>query len=82
LSAILDNCNGVFWTSDTLSLLWANVEDGLQDEFAEKWKIDGKALVKKLKSLSYLETAALGDAAERSWKRVWCFRHQLLVGLV
>lgn len=70
LSAVLDNCNGVLWTADTLQLLWANVQDGIAEGLAEKWEIDGATLVTKLQALSYAESCALIDAAERWWRKV------------
>lgn len=71
MSAILDNLNGV-WMAEPVSinLIYANVADGLEDGLAEKWKIDGKALVEKLRSLSFIESCALADASERWWNRV------------
>lgn len=71
ISAILDNLNGV-WLSEPVSirLIHANVADGLEEGLAEKWKIDGPALVEKLKSLTFAESCALADAVERWWNRV------------
>ncbi len=71
ISAILDNLNGV-WLSEPVSirLIYANFADGLEEGLAEKWKIDGPALVEKLKSLPFDELCALADAAERWWNRV------------
>lgn len=71
VSAVLDNLNGV-WHAEPFSigLIYANVADGLEDGLAEKWKIDGPALVAKLKALSFSESAALVDCAERWWNRV------------
>ncbi|HYE76048.1 MAG TPA: hypothetical protein VEF04_22065, partial [Blastocatellia bacterium] len=51
LALIIDVCNG-WWKSnpeDALAL-WHNVYDGIEmDGLDQKWKIDGKALVRKLK---------------------------------
>lgn len=71
VSAILDNLNGC-WLAEPVSirLIYANVADGLDDGLAEKWNIDGPALVRKLKNLSFAELCALADAAERWWNRV------------
>lgn len=71
ISAILDNLNGC-WLSEPVSirLIYANVQDGLEDGLAEKWQIDGPALVQKLKNLSFAESCALADASERWWNRV------------
>ncbi len=71
VSAILDNLNGC-WLAEPVSirLIYANVADGLEDGLAEKWQIDGPELVQKLKNLSFAESCALADAAERWWNRV------------
>ncbi len=72
LSAILDNLNGV-WHAEpfSISLIYANVADGIELEgLDKKWKVDGKALIEKLRDLSFTESCALADAAERWWNRV------------
>lgn len=72
VSAILDNLNGV-WLAEPVSirLIYANVADGIELEgLDQKWKIDGPALIEKLRSLSFAESCALADAAERWWNRV------------
>jgi hypothetical protein len=71
LSLICDSCNGVIHTADTLSMLWGGIEDSIGlDHLDEKWEVDGKKLVKKLRDLSYIESCALTDAVERFWKAV------------
>ena len=51
--------------------LWQEIEDAVRHEdLAEKWRVDGPALVAKLRGLTYLESAAFVDAAERFWARV------------
>lgn len=71
MAAILDNLNGC-WMAETVSvrLIYANVEDGLDEGLAEKWQIDGPELVRKLKNLSFAESCALVDAVERWWNRI------------
>lgn len=72
ISAVLDNLNGC-WMAEPVSirLLWANVADGMEEGgLAEKWKINGPALVTKLKAMSFIEACALVDASERWWNRV------------
>jgi hypothetical protein len=72
MSAILDNLNGV-WMAEPVSinLLYANVEDGIKLEgLDKKWKIDGPALIEKLRSMSFIELCAITDAAEKWWTRV------------
>lgn len=70
VAAIVDICNGTLHQSSTLHWLHASMLDALDDGIAQKWEIDGEELVEKLRSLSYFETAALVDAAERYWQRV------------
>jgi hypothetical protein len=74
IAALLDNLNGV-WMGDNPSvsvrMIWANVEDGIGLEgLDKKWKVDGKALVEKLRGMSMIELCALADAAERFWNQV------------
>lgn len=71
IAAIIDNLNGV-WMAETVSitLLYANIEDAIElEELDKKWKIDGLALVEKLRSMSFIELCALTDAVERWWNR-------------
>ena len=68
---ILDVCNGTIYEPYSIPLLWASVEDGIAlDGLAAKWAIDGPALVARLRGLTYTQSAALVDGAERWWKRV------------
>jgi hypothetical protein len=71
MALILDAINGIVHV-DTISvqLVYAEIEDSLADGLAEKWSIDGPALVEKLRGLTYAENMALVDAGERWWKRV------------
>lgn len=70
MSLIRDASNGVYWSADSVGLLWAVVDDAITvDHLAEKWRVDGPALVAKLKALTYAQALALCDAAERWWTR-------------
>jgi hypothetical protein len=65
-SALVDALNGTLLEAHTYSLLWANVADAIRyDGLAEKWGIDGPALVAKLRALSPGAAMAVVDAAER-----------------
>ena len=66
---ITDALNGSLMTADTAHLLWASIEDAIKYEgLAEKWNVDGRALVEKLRcSLNETQTMAVIDAAERFW---------------
>lgn len=63
---ILDVANGTLFGSPcAIGFLEHEVRAALDDGAAERWHVDGPALVKKLKALSYVEKLALIDAAER-----------------
>jgi hypothetical protein len=72
LSAVLDVLNG-HWFAEAGSVAYIALEvadacrlNGLD----EKWQINGPYLVGLLQALTYIEAAALADAAERWWARV------------
>lgn len=47
---------------------WIDVQDAIELEgLAEKWNVDGKALIEKLTALDELSCMAIVDAAERFW---------------
>lgn len=61
--------NGTIVDANTAGLLWASAEDACAlDGLDKKWPVDGKAFVEKLKKLSYVQSLALADAAERFWQ--------------
>jgi hypothetical protein len=63
---IIDVLNGTLIASPcAIGFLEHEVAAGIIDGLAERWHVDGPALVKKLKALSYAEKLALIDAAER-----------------
>lgn len=65
---ITDALNSSLMTADTAHLLWASIEDAMKYEgLTEKWEVDGKALVEKLRGLTEFECMAVIDAAERFW---------------
>ncbi len=67
---LLDVANGALFASPcAIGFLEHEVAAALVDGAAEKWHVDGPALMKKLKELSYAEKLALIDAAERWWNR-------------
>ncbi len=67
VALLCDVLNGSLMQSYSVPLLYAEVEDSLSDGYAEKWEVDGPALVAKLRGLSYIQCAALVDAVERWW---------------
>lgn len=71
LGLMLDLCNGtIFEPHSLIGGIAANCEDAEDFYYDEKWKVDRKTLLAKLKALPYGEEAALVDAIERWWKRV------------
>ncbi|MGI9951406.1 hypothetical protein V3F56_03505 [Moorellaceae bacterium AZ2] len=66
---LVDALNGAITDAHTAPLLWQEVEDACRlDGLDEKWQVDGRALIEKLKNLSALHCMALVDAAERFWQ--------------
>lgn len=72
IGLILDALNGTAWMEPlTFQVAWAEIADAVRlDKLDEKWSVDGRTLVRKLKALSPVEAAALVDASERWWGRV------------
>lgn len=68
-SLICDACNGTaFVDNRSISMLWAEIDDAIRlDGLDDKWHVDGPALVEKLRTLTWGQTAAIVDAVERFW---------------
>ena len=67
---ILDVANGALFASPcAIGFLEHEVAAAITDGLAEKWQVDGPALVGKLAALTYCEKLAIVDAAERWWNR-------------
>lgn len=49
--------------------LWLGVEDRLSDGLAEKWQIDGAALVETLRGLTFAQEVKLVEQIEGWWRR-------------
>lgn len=64
---LCDVMNGTINQPYSVSLIWASVSDALKEGYAEKWEVDGPALVKKLRALSPFECMAVADAVEQAW---------------
>lgn len=69
---VVDSLNGVIHEPAQLIMAAASgVADAIQlDGLAEKWHVDGPALGKKLRALSFPQLVALVDVAERYWVAV------------
>lgn len=71
MGMVLDVLNGTgFFEPFSIQILEADIADSLEDGYAEKWNVDGPALVEKIKGLDLWHTMALVDAVERWWERV------------
>ena len=71
IGLVLDTLNGTRF-ADTISIQLVHAEVAYaisMDRLDRKWKVDGPALVKKRRALSYADSAALVDAVERWWNR-------------
>lgn len=64
---LCDVSNGTIWDVSTVKLLYAQVEDSLEDGYAEKWDVDAPALIAKLRKLNGFQCLAVVDAIERWW---------------
>lgn len=65
---IIDALNGYLMTPELPHLLVHNVRDAIEmDGLDEKWGVDGKAFIVRLKQLSPMDCLALNDAVERWW---------------
>ncbi len=71
LALIADATNGIRWADSVgLNHLWVELHHAVHtDQLAEKWGVDGTALIRKVKELDLLSTFALVDAVERWWNR-------------
>ena len=72
LSAVLDVLNGHWFLGpDSAAYIHLEVEDGIRlNGLDEKWQINGPYLIGLLANLTFIESCALADAAERWWARV------------
>lgn len=65
-SLCCDALNGLLADSLSAPLAWANVEDAVEhDGLAEKWEVDGPALVARLRTPG--ASVAVVDAVEQFW---------------
>lgn len=62
---IFDALNGVKFSTETIQLLRYNVADGIEERLDQKWGVNGKALLQKLKSYNHTQLFALADAIEQ-----------------
>lgn len=70
--AVMDVMNGFFsgaGNPEATRWIWASVYDACTDGLAEKWQIDGPALVAKLKAMDYAAGIAVAEIARRFWAR-------------
>lgn len=66
---IVDSLNATIKDMMVIHGLEYNIEDGIHYEgLDEKWEVDGKALVEKLKSMNNLQRLAILDCVEYYWQ--------------
>lgn len=66
-SLIVDALNGTAVDLVAAQGLPYEIADSLEDGLAEKWEVDGSALITKAHGWSLLQRIAVCDAAERFW---------------
>lgn len=64
---LIDATNGTLIEITTAQMLHYEIADALADGLAEKWQVDGPALVEVVRSWSLLQRLAVLDAIERWW---------------
>jgi hypothetical protein len=69
MALIIDVLNGTLFSEPiSIHMVYGEVGDGINmDALDQKWEVDGKALVEKVRNLDYAEKVALVDAVERWW---------------
>lgn len=69
MDALRDSNNGTWHEPAAMirGALWIGVEDSLPDGLADKWGIDGEALVEKLRALTFAQEVRLVEQIERWW---------------
>lgn len=72
IALILDTLNGTLFDEPALAgALWQEVADGIAlNGLAEKWSIDGPALVETVRALPLSHCLALVEASQRFWRAV------------
>lgn len=70
-SLIVDVFNGSIIQSYSASHLWLEISQALAEGYAEKWGVDGPALVEKLRRMTPFECLAVEDATELYWNVVF-----------
>lgn len=66
-SLIVDALSGIAISLTTAKMLAAEIEDALEDGLAEKWGVDGRALVATISGWTLAQRMAVLDAVERFW---------------
>lgn len=66
-SLLADAMNGLMLEPHSAHLLWANIDDAVREGLAEKWGVDGSALVARLRALTPFEALAVHEALEVAW---------------
>ena len=65
---IVDILNSAIMDERSARMLWAEAEDACRlDSTHEKWDVDAKAIVEKLRGFNLLQLMAIVDASDRFW---------------
>lgn len=64
-----DSLNGVYkQPASQIARLWHGIEDSIElDGLADKWEVDGDALLAKLRDLQFVDEVAVVECVERWW---------------
>ena len=68
-SLLADALNGTLWDVQSVSLLWAQVDDAIRDGALDtKWGVHGPDFVARLRALTYTQALAIIDGVDRFWR--------------
>jgi len=67
LGLLVDICQGTLWEAHTLCMVGQQAADA-EDAHYERWGLERRDLLKKMRGLNLLQRAALVDAIERYWR--------------
>lgn len=65
--AIIDTLNGTFLESSQIRCMWMEIADHEPGFLEQKWKIDRKVLIERLKTMPVGSRMAVAEVAHRFW---------------
>jgi len=67
-SFLIDVCNGTIFEPFSIPMLWAEASDAMVEGYGKKHEIENpEGFVQRLRSMSWIELAAIADGIERFW---------------